>query len=87
MNATEIHAEKAIEKLEFAIRAAKNGNQGGENAVVKYSRAFRVHDELLEALETATAMLRTLVPEDISVRETLARNEAILARARGEGQP
>jgi hypothetical protein len=40
--------------------------------------------ELYEALERSTAMLRTLVPKDISVRETLAEHEVILAKARGE---
>jgi hypothetical protein len=39
---------------------------------------------LYEALRISTAMLRTLIPPDISVRETLAENERVLARARGE---
>jgi hypothetical protein len=40
--------------------------------------------DLYEALRISTAMLRTLIPPDISVRETLAENERVLARARGE---
>ena len=47
-------------------------------------RACNAHADLVEALGTATAMLRTLVPKDVSVRETLARNEEILSKARGE---
>lgn len=40
--------------------------------------------ELYKALEHANALLRVLVPKDISVRETLADNDALLSRARGE---
>lgn len=40
--------------------------------------------ELYEALVVSNAMLRELMPPDVSVRETLARNEALLAKARGE---
>jgi hypothetical protein len=40
MQASEEQAEKAIAILERAITAARNGNQAGENAVVKAAAAL-----------------------------------------------
>jgi hypothetical protein len=40
MHASEEQAEQAIAILERAITAARNGNQAGENAVVKAAAAL-----------------------------------------------
>lgn len=42
--------------------------------------------DLLEALIISTAMLRELVPSDVSVRETLSSNERTIAKAKGEAE-
>jgi hypothetical protein len=75
---------------DFVSEALKRGTFGSPDAAhtqTANARLIAAAPELYDALEEATAMLRTLIPKDISVRETLARNEAILAKARGEVYP
>ncbi len=79
----------------FTICQARDQNQLDDDILNQHRRAgtdpweanarlIAAAPDLYECLEQATAMLRVLVPSDIPLRETLAYNEKILAKARGE---
>ena len=76
-----IHLWNGIE----SIRAGGNDAPPEEEARAN-GFLIATSPELYARLKISNAMLRTLVPKDISVREMTARNDEVLAKARGEGE-
>lgn len=93
MSETETQIEQAIRSMEFAICASKRGGQGGDKAVLKYSRAFRAHDDLVALLTRDAEIFRQLEVENrrknflvtaAECKDQAAKIDAAIAKARGE---